>query len=237
MTLDDLRSQLGPRLLEPGKAGYDSARVVWNGMIDRRPVQIARCRNAADVSAAVTYAAIGRSHGRHPQRRTQCGWLCGLRRRLDDRPVVDEWRPGRSGPQAGSCRRRRNLGRCRPRHRALRPGNTGRPHLGHRGRRPVAFRRHRLAARHAGPQLRQHRGGGRGARRRSPGAGQRDRESRSALGPEGRRRKLRRGGELHLPHPSHRAGDDVLRTDLPRERGRRHPAPSGATTWPRPPTR
>ena len=49
MTLDDLRSQLGGQLLEPGQTGYDTARVVWNGMIDRRPAQIARCRNAADV--------------------------------------------------------------------------------------------------------------------------------------------------------------------------------------------
>jgi FAD/FMN-containing dehydrogenase len=56
MTLDDLRSQLGGQLLEPGQTGYDTARVVWNGMIDRRPAQIARCRNAADVAAGVNYA-------------------------------------------------------------------------------------------------------------------------------------------------------------------------------------
>lgn len=54
--IDALRSQLRGELLEPGHSGYDAARVVWNGMIDRRPALIARCRNAADVAAAVTFA-------------------------------------------------------------------------------------------------------------------------------------------------------------------------------------
>ena len=49
-------AQLHGELLEPGDAAYDDARVVWNGMIDRRPALIARCRNAADVLASVNYA-------------------------------------------------------------------------------------------------------------------------------------------------------------------------------------
>jgi FAD/FMN-containing dehydrogenase len=56
MTVDDLRSGMRGDLLAPGHPDYDAARVVWNGMIDRRPLLIARCRNAADVSAAVTHA-------------------------------------------------------------------------------------------------------------------------------------------------------------------------------------
>jgi FAD/FMN-containing dehydrogenase len=60
MTHEALRSQMRGELLEPGNADYDAARVVWNGMIDRRPALIARCRNAADVVAAVNY---GRIHG------------------------------------------------------------------------------------------------------------------------------------------------------------------------------
>jgi FAD/FMN-containing dehydrogenase len=43
-------------LLRPGDAQYDQARRVFNGMIDRSPVLIARCANADDVVAAVNLA-------------------------------------------------------------------------------------------------------------------------------------------------------------------------------------
>jgi hypothetical protein len=43
-------------LLQPGGGGYDEARRVWNGMIDRRPALIARCAGPADVIAAVRFA-------------------------------------------------------------------------------------------------------------------------------------------------------------------------------------
>jgi UDP-N-acetylenolpyruvoylglucosamine reductase len=45
----------GP-LLGPNDDGYERARRVWNGMIDRRPALIARCAGAADVRAAVSFA-------------------------------------------------------------------------------------------------------------------------------------------------------------------------------------
>jgi FAD/FMN-containing dehydrogenase len=43
-------------LLREGEDGYDAARKVWNGMIDRRPALIARCAGVADVMAAVRFA-------------------------------------------------------------------------------------------------------------------------------------------------------------------------------------
>ncbi|MGI5271762.1 FAD-binding oxidoreductase [Nonomuraea sp. CA-218870] len=44
------------RLLTPGDAGYDTARTVWNAMIDRRPRMIVRASGVADVVAAVRLA-------------------------------------------------------------------------------------------------------------------------------------------------------------------------------------
>jgi FAD/FMN-containing dehydrogenase len=49
-------SQLRGELILPGDAAYDSARQVWNGMIDRRPALIARCVSTEDVIAAVNFA-------------------------------------------------------------------------------------------------------------------------------------------------------------------------------------
>jgi FAD/FMN-containing dehydrogenase len=46
----------GPLLL-PRDAEYATARRVWNGMIDRQPALIARCAGAADIRAAVQFAA------------------------------------------------------------------------------------------------------------------------------------------------------------------------------------
>jgi FAD/FMN-containing dehydrogenase len=43
----------GGRLITPGAEGYDEARAVWNGAIDRRPRYIARCRSTEDVLAAL----------------------------------------------------------------------------------------------------------------------------------------------------------------------------------------
>src|SRR5215469_14250892 len=49
---DSLR---GP-LLRPDDGGYDEARKVWNGMIDRHPALIARCAGVADIIATVRFA-------------------------------------------------------------------------------------------------------------------------------------------------------------------------------------
>ncbi len=54
------RSELRGELFEPADAGYDEARQLYNGMIDKRPALIARCADAADVVAAVNF---GREYG------------------------------------------------------------------------------------------------------------------------------------------------------------------------------
>ncbi|MFR9791968.1 FAD-binding oxidoreductase [Streptomyces sp. MB22_4] len=48
-----LRDDLVGDVLAPEDPGYDGARAVFNGMIDRRPAVIARCAGAADVLRAV----------------------------------------------------------------------------------------------------------------------------------------------------------------------------------------
>ena len=51
-----LRAGLRGRLLISGDEGYDGARRVWNGNVDRRPALIAQCANVADVQQAVNFA-------------------------------------------------------------------------------------------------------------------------------------------------------------------------------------
>jgi len=55
-TLEAFSSQIRGKILLPDSPGYDEARKIWNGMIDRRPAVIARCLGAADVVAAVNFA-------------------------------------------------------------------------------------------------------------------------------------------------------------------------------------
>ncbi|MCH6471228.1 FAD-binding oxidoreductase [Sinomonas terrae] len=43
-------------LVWPGDEGYNAARRIWNGAIDRRPALIARCLDEEDASAALKYA-------------------------------------------------------------------------------------------------------------------------------------------------------------------------------------
>src|SRR5437773_4658295 len=56
-TLEPLRTQLRGDLTVPESLDYDSARQLWNGMLDKRPAAIARCSGVADVVACVRYAA------------------------------------------------------------------------------------------------------------------------------------------------------------------------------------
>ncbi|TCR63137.1 FAD-binding oxidoreductase [Bosea sp. BK604] len=55
--VEALASQLSGSILAAGDAGYDDARAIWNGMVDRRPGLIIRCRTTMDVVSAVRFAA------------------------------------------------------------------------------------------------------------------------------------------------------------------------------------
>jgi FAD/FMN-containing dehydrogenase len=52
----DLSTRFSGVLLRPNESGYDEARKIHNGMIDRKPAIIARCLGAADIVDAVKFA-------------------------------------------------------------------------------------------------------------------------------------------------------------------------------------
>ena len=54
--IEQLRSSVRGAIVQPGDAAYESARMVYNRMIDKRPALIVRCVDVADVIAAVDYA-------------------------------------------------------------------------------------------------------------------------------------------------------------------------------------
>jgi FAD/FMN-containing dehydrogenase len=53
---DELRKLFRGEVILPASPGYDTARRIWNGAIDRRPACIARCTGVSDVVAAVRFA-------------------------------------------------------------------------------------------------------------------------------------------------------------------------------------
>src|SRR5216684_2000218 len=53
--IQDLKQNFRGELLVPSDAGYDEARKVWNGMIDKRPALIARCAGVADIRNCVNF--------------------------------------------------------------------------------------------------------------------------------------------------------------------------------------
>ena len=54
--VEELKSELRGEVRQPGDDGYDEARKVWNGLIDKRPALIASCTGVADVITAVNFA-------------------------------------------------------------------------------------------------------------------------------------------------------------------------------------
>ena len=54
--IEGLKSGFKGVVVLPGDSGYEDARKIWNGMIDKRPAIIARCTSTADVVRAVNFA-------------------------------------------------------------------------------------------------------------------------------------------------------------------------------------
>lgn len=83
---DELRASFGGQLVEPDHADYEQARRLHNGMIDKRPALIARCRSAADVvdalalarRAGVEVAVRGGGHGVAGRAATDGGLMIDL---------------------------------------------------------------------------------------------------------------------------------------------------------------
>ncbi len=55
-TIQEFKASLRGELIRPGDEVYDTARKIWNGMIDKHPALIARCTGVADVISAVNFA-------------------------------------------------------------------------------------------------------------------------------------------------------------------------------------
>src|SRR5262245_12876240 len=56
----ELKAGLRGALIERGEPAYEEARALYNGMIDKRPLAIARCADVADVMAAVNFGRTNR---------------------------------------------------------------------------------------------------------------------------------------------------------------------------------
>ena len=54
--LEKFRSSLQGTIILPGDNAYEDARKIWNGIIDKKPGLMVKCREAADVISCVNLA-------------------------------------------------------------------------------------------------------------------------------------------------------------------------------------
>lgn len=58
--LNKLRDQISGSVVTPEDSGFDEARAVWNGLVDRKPAAVVRAANTDDVARTIGFA---REHG------------------------------------------------------------------------------------------------------------------------------------------------------------------------------
>ena len=63
--VEALRAQFSGTVLESNDAGYDVARAIHNGLIDKRPAAIANCFSTADIADAVRFGRPRRTVENH----------------------------------------------------------------------------------------------------------------------------------------------------------------------------
>ena len=56
--IEQLRGSVKGEVLTPERTGYDAARVVFNGMVDKHPAAVVRCKDPHDVIAVVDLARV-----------------------------------------------------------------------------------------------------------------------------------------------------------------------------------
>jgi hypothetical protein len=90
--IETFAANFAGELIQPQEPGYDTARQIWNGHVQRRPALIARCRGAADVMAVVRFCR------EHDWAGLDVGW---------EKPDREGWRCA-DRPAAAECGRDRS---------------------------------------------------------------------------------------------------------------------------------
>ena len=213
----ELAPRVTGRVLSPQDAGYDEARAVHNGLVDRRPAVIVRCRSTADVVAALAFArraglevsVRGGGHNVAGRAVTDGGVMISL---ADMRDVAVD--PERATVTAQGGATWAELNAAAGAHGLAVTGGvvstTGIAGLTLGGGLGWLMAKHGLAADNLLARRARDRGrrGARGRRRLAPGP---------VLGAARRRRQLRRRHLVHLPPAPGRHGH--RRPDRPPDRG------------------
>ena len=197
--LPDLDGSFDGEIVRPGDPGYDSARVVWNGLADRHPALIVRPAHADDVISALRFAreedllVAVRCGGHSIPGLSTCddGIVIDLSR-MRGVDVDPEQRTARAagGALLAELDDQAQAVRARlPRRGGLAHGRRRTDPRRWDGSTPAEARAHDRQ-----PPLGRARDGG-----RPPGAGERRREPRALLGLARRRRELRDRDILHVP--------------------------------------